>query len=1121
MKKLRTWFFAFWVNNHKVSFLLILLLIISGLFSMYTIPKESSPDIKFWIISIATSYPWVNPVDIDSLITEKIEKKIKDIDWIKKITSNSSIWLSSIQVELHNDANSREVMTDIKSEIDTISLPEDATDPSVVEISSSNDLMFQALLYWPKDKFSNFYLNTQARKIQEALEWKAGIVSIDVWSQTSMKIGGSSWGNNEYDIKVLVSKSKLEILGISLNSIANTIRTYNKNTPIWNYKIGDLNYDFRFDWEFADIEELKNLTIKNTSYSKVKLWDIADIKKEYKETKIQSLGFYEEAGYNYIWLAFNKKAGVNIFEVADTAKEALEDYMKNSPELEWLDIKYTNDMSELIVEDYKNLWWTAMSTIVLVFITILIFVWFRESLIASFLLPLSFLITFIALDLLWLSLNFLTNFSLVLTLWIAIDTTIVIIEWASERQKLWYSRINAVLLAVRDLKAPLISWTMTTLVAFLPLMFLPWLMWKFLSYIPITVFSTLLASLVLALTVSSALFFKFSKKMKLYHKHDWVEKSMSKSEKELLEKDREWKEILSHETMNIRDKFLERLSGFYVVVLKRFLGSWIARCCSIVVPIVLLILSFIFLSPKIWFILFPSTDNSIIQASVEAKAWTDKDALKKYLDDIDNAISVYPEMKVFYTTISWNKIDIYIELINKTERQNKWMRSVFEIEKLISEDINKLASEWLKVELSALKEWPPWWKPVWVKLIASSNKKLDELKAVAKDIEDYLKTVEWAKNVWTSSTENPGQFVFEFNRDRLDSVWLTPNDILSELYSYTFWLNPWSIKSEYEDNDIILKIKEFDEKLTPEDISNLMITTKAWKVRLWDFATYKFEKSLSSISREDGNIMIRVESDLEEDFLTTDVQPKFDDYVNWWDNFPKLLWYWLDIIDLSKRDFLDKNFSSFEWVNNFLYNRFWEDLYVYDSYVFPDGISSSAWWENEENAELIQSTVMSFFISLFLIFAILVLQFNSYVQPLVILYSVVLALLWVNIWLFLTWNPYSMPFGIWFIALTWVVVNDAIILVDRINKEMKKKEEHEDSWELRHEKKEAIIISWKSRLQPIIVTTLTTLFWVLPLALQDAFWAWLGYTIIFGLFVWSFMTLFSIPALYYTLFYRK
>jgi HAE1 family hydrophobic/amphiphilic exporter-1 len=255
--------------------------------------------------------------------------------------------------------------------------------------------------------------------------------------------------------------------------------------------------------------------------------------------------------------------------------------------------------------------------------------------------------------------------------------------------------------------------------------------------------------------------------------------------------------------------------------------------------------------------------------------------------------------------------------------------------------------------------------------------------------------------------------------------------------------------------------------LSPDDIHNLMIQT--WncnngickKVRVWDFATYHFTKAVSSINREKWNISITVESDLVAGTLPTDIQPRLIEYAK--------------------------------------------------NYVYPDGISYTAWWENEENKDLIIATFKSLFIAIFLIFSILVFQFNSYGQPAIVLYSVILALLWVNIGLFVTGNPYSMPFMIWFIALVWVVVNDAIILIDRINKNLSKGIDNLHS----------VVSAGKSRLQPIIVTTLTTMFWILPLAMQDEFWAWLGYTVVFWLFAGSSMTLFVIPSLYYEVFLRE
>jgi multidrug efflux pump subunit AcrB len=120
----------------------------------------------------------VNPVDIDSLITDKIEGEIEDIEGISKISSNSSVGSSSVTVELENGVETRDVLTDIKDRIDTLSLPQEADDSIVIEISTQNELLFEALIYGKKEDFSNFALNQKARQIQSDLDGKSGIASI-------------------------------------------------------------------------------------------------------------------------------------------------------------------------------------------------------------------------------------------------------------------------------------------------------------------------------------------------------------------------------------------------------------------------------------------------------------------------------------------------------------------------------------------------------------------------------------------------------------------------------------------------------------------------------------------------------------------------------------------------------------------------------------------------------------------------------------------------------------------------------------------------------------------------------------------------------------------------------
>ncbi|QFR39107.1 efflux RND transporter permease subunit [Candidatus Gracilibacteria bacterium 28_42_T64] len=1059
-QKIEKGFFGFWVKKFRVSFLAIFLIIVAGAFSLVTIPKESSPDIKFGVISVVTPYIGVNPTDIDSLITDKIEKEIKDLDGIKKITSRSSVGVSSITVELHNGVETRNVLTDIKDEIDKISLPEDAEDTLVTELSSSNELMFEVLLYGDATRYTQFDLVNNSQIIKNALEGSNGISSIDLGG-ADVNSGAGSSSADDYEIKVLLDRDKVELLNLTLGEISNTIKSYNKNTPIGNYTIGDLNYDFRFDGELANITELKNVVIKGTKGSNILLGDIAEIKREYKDDSIKKLGFLDNKGLNYTSLVFNKGKGSNVFDVSDSAKNALEDYLKSNPNFEGLDIFYTKDMSEAIIEDYTNLSSTAMQTLVLVFITILLFVGLRESLIASMLLPLSFLITFIVLDTLGFSLNFLTNFSLVLTLGIAIDTMIVIIEGASEKIKLGYNKKSAVLLAVKDYKAPLIAGTLTTLVAFLPLMFLPGVMGKFLAYIPITVFVTLVAALILSLTVSSALFVKFVKDLDYYHKDEKLEATFSKNQAEYLAFERQGKREQTHDKSNMRDKVLLGMGLKYYNLLKKVIISRRNRLILIFSPIIILIFTFIFISPQLGFTLFPASDQGVITGSIETKEGTDKRALVKYLSQLDEAIYKIPELKVYYTTLSGNRIDIYIELLQKSIREDMGMRDVFEVEKVILSQLGELESDGLTVSIETLKDGPPTGKAVGIKLIANNSKKVEDLKNTASIFKEKFRGIEGVKNVTTTSSESPGQFIFKFNKDKLAESGLTPNDIVSEVYFYTNGMKAGSIKSEYEDNDVVLKIAQFDENLSPEDINNLLIDTRIGKVRVGDFATYEFTKAVSSINREKGKIAITVEADVVSGILPSEIQPA-----------------------------LEK---------------------IAAEYIYPEGIIYTSGGENEENKDLIVSTFKSLFITLFLIFSILVFQFNSFGQPAVVMYSVVLAMLGVNIGLFLTGNPYSMAFMIGFIALMGVVVNDAIILIDRINKNLEK------GIDSLH----AVIGAGKTRLQPIIVTTLTTVFGILPLAFKDEFWAGLGYTIVFGLFAGSAMTLFVIPSLYYEVFLRK
>lgn len=1103
-KNLTKWFFWFWVKNYKMSLLIVLVIILLWTFSLFTIPKESSPEIDLWIIAISTRYDWASPEDVDNLITSKIENNIEDITWISKMTSTSWNGYASTTLQLKNWVDIDEVKQEVIDKVDWIALPTWAEDPDVISIETDNKLMFQLIVYWDEDDFSNYHLLNKAQIIKSRLEWTPGITSIDIWKWVEDgSVQVSLWWDEDslFDIELNIDRKKAEEIGLSMYQIATIIKSNNSDQPLGNFNLWNLSYDYRISWELEDIQDLKDVIIRSSGNSSLRLWDISEIKKVEKDKRIKKYWKFDKVWYNYVSLNINKSEWQNIFFAAKSAKNSIKELFEEY-QFDWLDYSYSMDLSDILIEDYKSLGSNALTTLVLVFITLLFFVGIKEAVISAIILPLTFLVTFTVLNVLGLTLNFLTNFSLILTLWIAIDTIIVVIEWASHNTHMWYNPKNAVLLAIRDYKTSLMAWTATTLVAFFPMMFLPGIMWKFLAYIPITIFATLIAWLTLSLTILGAVFFVLSRPKKHYSPDENSEKYMRHEEKALLNQEREWKTIKEDKTgfsiwkipwmifislwilffffstksvliipgwllilyaYIYKEKLLKYIANIYEEKISNILYSNIKRKVVIILPIFCLILTFVFFGEKLVknFQLFSSGDNDYLYINISSKNWTKKEVMSKYTKNIDEILKEIKEIDSYTTLVSWSNINTTINLQKKAYRNDNDLRTVFEVKEFIEEKILPLKENWLDVALDIPSDGPPGGQAVWVNLIAYNSKDFKKLIEVSKDFENYLNSTTWYANITNSSTQTPWQFIFRINRAKLALLGITSNDIFSEIYFALNGISAWTIAWDYTDDEIVLKYNDLNDEVTPDKLLSLSILTQAWKIKLSSILDYNLENSVASISREDGSISVKVSAWVEKWSPTLELQNKLVAFA--------------------------------------------------EAYDFPDNITFKSGWENDENADLLAAVWISFLVAIIFIFTILVLQFNSYIQPLIIMYSIVLSLIWVNIWLALTWNAYSMSFGIWFISLTWIVVNDAILLLSTINSNLKK-------WLVWYT---AIIQAWKSRLEPIMVTTLTTCFWLLPVAMQDEFWAWIGYTVVFWLFTWTFFTIFVIPIIYYEIILHK
>lgn len=1042
-------FYGWWVKNFRVSYLVIVMLVLYGIFSLIKIPKESTPNIKFGMVMINTIYPWANPVDVDTSITEKVYKEVKDIEWIDTIDASSSQGISSVMVTLKNGIDVKDFINEARTKVDTIIFPTDAKEPSIQEIWTDNEVLFQMVLYGDKKYFTMNSIRSLAMQFRRDIfnKWSIADVVVD-WVED----------DNDYDIQVLIDKEKIENYGLSISDIAWQIKSYNQNLPLGNHVLGDLTYDYRIANDIQSTQELQHVPIilwQNRSH--ITLADIAIIQREYKTEAVSYGGKYGIDNNYAVPITIYKNAWGNVFSDAASAKSTIETALQNI-QYQWIQVEYTQDLSDIIIDDYKSLWWNAVSSILLVLAVTALFIWLKQSLIATLGMILSFFITFIVLHSTGRTMNFLTNFSLILAFGAGIDTVIVFVEAAYENMKKWFNPKTAILIAVNTYKSANINTSLINIVVFIPLLVLPGIMGKFLSNIPITIFTTLLGSLFLALTVNSALFVAFNKKLPHYFvdEKDDEEVVMSEVEKEILLEEQEWKEKKHKSEEPFFEKRFDVLRGKYLAILRYTMHNPRYRNISIYAPILALFATFIFLSPSIWFKLFPSKNESFIDVSIKGKEWITTDYMFWISSWIDSIVAAISEIKSYEINIDKNTIDLSLTLLKREERQ----RTAEEIQEEVLGKLSYLRYQWYEVQAKVQAWWPPTGKAIGINIIAKDKKYISSLKSVSEDFEEYVKTLTGTLNISNSSVESPWQFTLSFSDEKLATRWLTPQDIKGELYAMILWMKAGTVTIDSVDRDIVVKVAAFDKGVNPEQLYNTVIPTRAGDVTLSQVATIDIQPALTSITRKDGDITTTVEADL----------------VPW------------------------KNPTSFQPL-----------LWAFaKSYIFPEWISYKEAGENQENKDLIQSTIMAFFVSLLLAFAILVYQFNSFSKPMMVLYSIVTALLGVNIWLWVTGNPYSMAFAIGFISLIGVVVNTAIFLVDRINYNL----EHGADIE------RAIFEAWYVRFKPILISTITTILWLWSVVTQDEFYASLWYTVIFWLFFSAAITLIALPNLYYVMYMR-
>ncbi len=533
---------------HKpVIFILMTILIILGLRSYTSLPREASPSITIPMVVVTTTYFGVAPGDIETLITQRIEKKLKEITEIKEIRSTSAEGFSSIQAEFNPDIDIDEAVQKVREKVDLArpELPEDADDPIISEINFSD---FPIMLVNISGDYGLVRLKKIAEDLEEIFETVPGVLDVKIT------------GGLEREVKINVDLDRMKYYGISFQKIIDAVRDENTNIPGGAVEVGRLKYTVRVPGEFSDPSEINDIIVKVVDGKPIYIKDVATVEFGFKDRT----SYARQNGVECITLSVVKRSGENIIQVADGVKAKIQEVLPTLPPGTRIDI--LADQSKMIHRMVNELENNIISGLILVVGVLFLFLGFRNSVLVAVSIPLSMLISFIVIQAMGYTLNMVVLFSLILALGMLVDNAIVIVENIYRHREEGYPLLEAAYKGTKEVGAAIVASTITTLCAFAPMLFWPGIMGEFMRFLPITLIITLASSLFVAIVfnpVFAGQFMKLSAKQGHRRVDHLLNRVIAAYEKTL-------RYALNHGKLTILGSFAVLI---FIIILYGFLGK--------------------------------------------------------------------------------------------------------------------------------------------------------------------------------------------------------------------------------------------------------------------------------------------------------------------------------------------------------------------------------------------------------------------------------------------------------------------------------------------------------------------------------------------------------------------
>jgi len=1112
------------IDNATSVFLVSFMILLFGLQSYQKMPKQQYPDASMPTIFVNTPYFGNSAEEIENLISRPIEKELEGVEGIKSVNSTSIQDFSVIVAEFDASLEMSEVLRKTKDAVDKAKseLPTDLKqDPEILEINFSEIPIVTV-------NVSGDYSPDELRAYAEQLKNK--IELIKEVSKVQMR------GQQEREMKIDVDLNKMQSLKVSFTDIENAVKTENLTMSGGEIVKNGFRRAVRIVGQFTSDIELENIIVKSETQRPIYLKDIATVKYGYKERT----SYARSDGYPVISLDVIKRKGKNLLAAADELKIVLAQEVNELPSD--LKVSLFNDQSVNTRNEVSNLENSIISGVILVILVLLFFLGLRNASFVGIAIPLSMLMGILFLYVSGTTMNIVVLFSLILALGLLVDNGIVVVENIYRYMQDGYSSIEAAKFGTGEVAWPIIASTATTLAAFLPLAFWPGIMGEFMKFMPITLILVLGSSLFVALVINPVLTSRF---MKVDTQADERSGYVTKRKNVFIGIaimllmavaghiiNIDWIRNLMVLTAAISalNFFLLRPGAFLfqnsmMPRLEKFYNRFVTFALDGIKPILFFIGTFILLfasgllfavkTPKVTF--FPSADPIYINTFIELPLGVDIEKTNEITkEDVNKILQILAKneqiVEAVLTQIGENTSDPNQPpepgltphkariTVNFIPTQDRGGVSTREILNEIRGSIKNYAGVKIFVDKNA--DGPPTGKPINLEIRGDNIDTLVTLTARVKALINNL-PIEGIEGLNADVNIGKPELLINIDRAAARRYELSTYSISDALRTSVFGKEVSKYKDGEDEHPIMLRLSEkyrndenklINQKVTFRNPANGQIV----QVPISAVATFNYSSTYSSIRRLDGQRVITLSSNLLDGYNANEIVTE-----------------------------LQNEMSSFD---------------------LPEGYTYEFTGEQQQQAEDMAFLGGALLLAVFLIFIILVTQFNSIISPFIVILSIVFSLIGVLLGYVITGSTISVIFtGVGIISLAGVVVNNAIVLIDYINLLIRNKSDDQgllSTDELPyHEIKNSIIKAGGTRLRPVLLTAITTVLGLIPLALginfnfftliskldpqyfsggdNTAMWGPMAWTIIYGLTFATFLTLVVIPVMYWLAYRAK